>query len=64
MRAEMARQRISQQELARQLGVAQQTISRRHTGEVPWDVSELLAVAALLKVPVSRFFAGAESGAA
>jgi transcriptional regulator with XRE-family HTH domain len=57
VRAEMARQRMSQQELARRLGVAQQTISRRHTGEVPWDVSELLAVAELLNVPVSLFFA-------
>jgi len=59
----MARQRMSQHELARRLGVTQTTISRRHTGEVPWDVSELLAVAEVLKVPVTYFFDAAERGA-
>lgn len=55
VRAEMARQRMSQVKLAELLGVAQQTISRRLVGEVPFDVTELAQIAALLKVPATQF---------
>jgi transcriptional regulator with XRE-family HTH domain len=42
-------------ESAELLGVAQQTISRRLVGEVPFDVTELAQIAALLKVPATQF---------
>lgn len=55
VRAEMARKKVSQQEVARQLGVAQQTISRRITGDIPFDVAELAKIAQILGVPLSHF---------
>lgn len=59
VRAEMARQRITQESLADSLGVAQQTISRRLTGEVAFDLAELERIAGILGVPLSRFLASA-----
>ena len=55
VRAEMGRQRFSGTRLARHLKVSQAFISRRLTGQVPFDVAELEAVAEVLNVPVSRF---------
>lgn len=63
VRAEMARQRMSQSRLAELLGVAQQTISRRIVGEVPFDVSELARVAELLNVPMTQFLGSVERAA-
>lgn len=54
VRAELARQQMSQSELAKRLGVAQQTVSRRMTGEVPFDIAELATIAELLGVPMSQ----------
>lgn len=54
IRAEMARQDISQEELARRLGWSQQWVSRRITGVTPVDAGELEAIAAALGVPVSQ----------
>lgn len=51
----MARQQVSQQHIAAALGVSRQAVSRRITGEVPWDLSELEKVAAVLGVPVNSF---------
>lgn len=55
----MARKKLTQQELARALGVVQQTVSRRLTGEVPFDVAELSQVAQILEVPVTKFLPAA-----
>lgn len=58
VRAEMARQEISQQALADRLGWQQSRLSRRLTGgktAVPFTVAELGAVAAALGVPVAHF---------
>jgi transcriptional regulator with XRE-family HTH domain len=63
VRAEMARQRMSQVKLAELLGVAQQTISRRIVGEVPFDVTELVQIADLLKVSVTQFLGTVERAA-
>lgn len=54
VRAEMARQRISQSALAEQLGRTQQYVSRRIVGEVPFDVADLEKIAEFFGVPVSR----------
>lgn len=51
----MARQQVSQQHIADALGVSRQAVSRRVTGEVPWDVAELEKVAAFLGVSVHSF---------
>jgi len=55
VRAEMARQRVSQVALAERLGWIQQRLSRRMTGEVPFAVPELSAVADELGVPITKF---------
>ena len=53
VRAEMARQRRTQAELAEHLNVSQAAVSRRLVGLVPFDVSELDEVAAFLGVPLA-----------
>lgn len=55
VRAEMARQQVSQQALADKLGWTQPKVSRRISGAVPFDVAELNAIATALGVPVVQF---------
>ena len=55
VRAELARQRVSQEALCARIGMSQSTLSRRITGEHPFDTSELAEIAEVLGVPVSRF---------
>lgn len=54
VRAEMARQGLSQQQIADRLGWTQRRVSRRLTGDRPIDASELEQLAAALGVPVAR----------
>lgn len=56
IRAEMARKKRTGVELARHLGMAQPTISKRLNGETPFDLLELGKVASWLGVPVSSLF--------
>ncbi|MGX5770789.1 helix-turn-helix domain-containing protein [Microbacterium trichothecenolyticum] len=60
VRAEMARQRITQAELAKALHLSQPAVARRLSGEVPFDLAELDATARVLKVRASRLVAEAE----
>lgn len=55
IRAELARQKISQTTVAIVLGVSQASASRRLSGETPMDVNDLIKLAELLRVPVARF---------
>jgi transcriptional regulator with XRE-family HTH domain len=55
VRAEVARQRISQQVLAEKLAMSEGQVSFRLNGHVEFKVSELLAIAEVLGVPVTRF---------
>lgn len=57
IRAEMARQRITQTELAIALSIPQTQVSARLRGAVEWRVTELLSVADLLGVPASTLLA-------
>lgn len=59
VRAEMARKRMTQRELAEALGLPQPSISKRLLGKIPFDVAELEKAAEALGVPVSQFFATA-----
>lgn len=54
VRAEVARRRARQTDLAALLGISQQAMSRRLTGEVAFDVDELQALASHLEVPASE----------
>lgn len=53
VRAEMARRGIRQTLLAEHLGLSQAAVSRRVNGQTPFDVDELIKVAALLGVPAA-----------
>lgn len=55
VRAEMARQQMSQEKLAALTGLSQSRISRRLVGDRPFDITELAAVATALGVPVTQF---------
>ena len=54
VRAEMARQRRTQGELAAALRITAPTAARRLDGSVPFDVRELMTVAVWLGVPVTQ----------
>jgi transcriptional regulator with XRE-family HTH domain len=60
VRAEMARQRRTQAELAAAVGLSPQSIGRRLSGEHPFDVEELERAAAWLDVSVSSLLPGRE----
>jgi transcriptional regulator with XRE-family HTH domain len=64
VRAEMARQMRRQEGLAAELGIAQQGISRRLRGDMPWRAAELVAVARWLDVPLTRLLGDVLSAAA
>lgn len=57
----MARHVVSRADLADALGVHVQSIARRLTGEVAFDVNELAAIAPLLKTTPSALMTDAES---
>lgn len=54
IRAEIARANLTQTHLAEALGLTQQSVSDRMRGRTPFTVDELLLVAALLNIPVTR----------
>lgn len=57
VRAELARKRISQTELASKLHLSQTAVSRRLTGKKAFDVNELAVVADVTGVPLDRLVA-------
>lgn len=59
IRAELARRKSSQGDLAGVLSLSQPAIHRRMTGKVAWRVDELTKVAEYLGVPVSDLVAAA-----
>src|SRR5258708_39942767 len=58
VRAQLARQRRSGRSVALQLGWSSVYMSRRLTGTVPFNVTDLAAIAGVLDVPVIVFFQG------
>ena len=56
VRAQLARQRLSGRRAAFALGWKQPYIARRLSGDIPFDVNDLTALADLLGLPVSEFF--------
>ena len=53
VRAEMARRKVPQREVADLLNLPQASVSKRLAGEVPWRITELTKVADFLDVPVA-----------
>lgn len=64
VRAEMARQDVSQMQLASRIGMSQTGLSKRLRGAIPFDVNELAAVAAELGVPIDQLTAGIQAATA
>ena len=60
VRAEMARNRVTQEDLARRLNLSQAAVSRRLNGDIPFNVSELATVGRAVGVPLNRLVAGAD----
>lgn len=58
IRAELARQRLSGAEVARQFGVSEAWVSRRLSG-LQLDVADVQRFADLLDVPAAQFFPSA-----
>lgn len=63
VRAEMARQHVSQRQIAEALGVDQSQVSRRLRGEIALNTTELEQVANFLGVPVTNFLVTPERAA-
>ncbi|MGX4711684.1 helix-turn-helix domain-containing protein [Rhodococcus ruber] len=64
VRAELGRARMSQSAAAAQIGMSQTALSRRLLAHAAFDTDELEALARILGVPVTKFFAGNELAAA
>lgn len=64
VRAEVARQALTQQQVADRLGEKQYWVSRRLTGETKWEVSDLVRVASALGVPITQFIPEVDSAEA
>jgi len=60
VRAEIARQRVSQKSIAAALGITEGQLSLRLTGQVELKVGELDAIARALKKPVNLFWPDAD----
>jgi len=54
-----AHRRVPQAKLAAHLKMAQGSLSRRLTGEVPFDIDELAEIARYFGVPLGSLFGGA-----
>ena len=59
IRAEAARRKISQGQIAELLGTSQAAVSRRMAGITPFELDELPVVAQLLDVPVTTLIEAA-----
>ena len=60
----MGRHRVSQITLAGHIGISQPALSRRLLGEHPFDMDELLSIAAFFNVEVTALLSGiSEQGA-
>ena len=53
VRAELARQRIPSRRVREALDMGRSSLSRRLTGETPFDVNEIVALARLLELPTA-----------
>lgn len=58
VRAEMARQRVSQAMLGKHLGISQAAVSAKLLGKTPFTIDQLASVAALLGVPLETLTEG------
>lgn len=58
IRAEMARRRVTQKDLANLLGLSQSRVSARISGKSPWQLDDLIPVAEALGVSIDVLIYG------
>jgi len=63
VRAELARKGIRASGLVSVLGISRTSIARRVSGQKPFDVAELIAIASLLDMPVTELLSESVSAA-
>lgn len=63
IRAELARQRVTQTELVRRLGVSRPWLVRRLSGETPLTMADIATIADILNVPVTQLVAPIDENA-
>ena len=64
VRAEMARRRLTQTDVALLLGMSQNAVSRRLSGRTPWRLTDLRALADALGTTVSALIEPHDSAGA
>ncbi|MCT2282590.1 helix-turn-helix domain-containing protein [Micromonospora chalcea] len=64
IRAEMARKRMTQRDLADKLGIAQPAVQLRLSGQRPFRAEELVVIAAALGVEPGQFLPAPAASAA
>jgi transcriptional regulator with XRE-family HTH domain len=62
VRAWLARRQLSGRAVAQNLGMTEIYLNRRLRGVVPFNVTDLTAIARMIGVPVTAFFEVPESG--
>ena len=63
VRAELARRRITQTDVAQRLGVSRQNVAQRLNGSVDFRVGELIAVAEMLGITIAELLDGVKASA-
>ena len=63
VRAELARRRITQTDVAQRLGVSRQNVAQRLNGSVDFRVGELIAVADMLGITIAELLNGVKASA-
>ena len=63
VRAELARRRITQTDVAQRLGVSRQNVAQRLNGSVDFRVGELIAVADMLGITILELLDGVKASA-
>jgi len=63
VRAELARRRITQTEVAQRLGVTRQNVAQRLNGTVDFRVGELISIANMLDITIGDLVGGVKASA-
>lgn len=63
VRAELARRRITQTDVAQRLGVSRQNVAQRLNGSVDFRVGELISVADMLGITIAELLDGVKASA-
>ena len=63
VRAELARRRITQTDVAERLGVSRQNVAQRLNGSVDFRVGELISIANMLGITIGDLVGGIKASA-